>query len=268
MGTGEFLRITQADRAPTRLSTVTPGGSKSQPPSPRTDPAPPTHSAAQPARLPAPISRCRGHRTSQRRVPQAQLPPTHRGRAASLPPSSQVRLLKARCFPPPPPAAGWGGTSVSCQALGLQEGETGRHPGSLTPSPPPVPNPQHAAYSPPRSKSSPPRFCSPAPLSPATPNILLLPAQPRPLALGSHPHQGSLPSCFEVPVLPAGPRRAPRLCAPSWCRGHAPSRPAGGEHPAAGTQLLSSGPHRLVQGLRQGRFSKPYGARRRSSLGF
>lgn len=237
MGTGEFLRITQADRAPTRLSTVTPGGSKSQPPSPRTDPAPPTHSAAQPARLPAPISRCRGHRTSQRRVPQAQLPPTHRGRAASLPPSSQVRLLKARCFPPPP-RGGVGGHLCELPGTGAPRGGDWEASWVLDPFPTASPKPSARCVQPPTVKKLPPPLlqpCTPEPRNPQhpPPPCSATSSGPR---LTSTPGltpvllRGARPTCRSSPGSPA--LRAVLVqgaCAFPPCRRRAP----GGRHPAA-----------------------------------
>ena len=94
----------------------------------------------------------------------------------------------------------------------------------------------------PTGELTPPASPCPLPLQPWEPC-----AQPLPLALGSHPRQGSLPSCFGAPILPAGPLLgSPALCS-ALAQVYAPSRPGrwtapGGRNPAAQLWTLAPGP--------------------------
>lgn len=240
---GKYFQLKCADQVLARRSTVTPGMSKSQPLSSRTYPSTPHSLRCPPSKASVPPKWLWwwSQDLPAERIPQAQLPPAHQGLHCQpptfleSPPSKGPLLSHSR-----------GPTSVSCQAPGAPSGGDWEASWVLDPFPTASPKPSAWHVQPPTVTKFPPLLqpCTP---EPPTFNILLTSAQPLPLALGSHPRQGSLPSCFGAPILPAGPLLgSPALCS-ALAQVYAPSRPGrwtapGGRNPAAQLWTLAPGP--------------------------
>lgn len=120
---------------------------------------------------------------------------------SELRPSSQVPILKVSLLLPSKSPI-----TVSCHAPVAQREEPGRRPGSsLLPHCQSQPLRPHGTYSPHHHKA-PPTSAALHPSPPAS-NVLLLSAQPLPLALRSHPLHtpGLTPLMLGAPTLPVFP---------------------------------------------------------------